>query len=130
MYLAYIACVYYMYLFICPNVRADVVMAFSVKILFFFYHYIDFAFVLRTHYFCAFIYMCVIMFNNLLTFVIFMSLLICLQFLNQHGGSSNAFTSNEHTNYFFDVAPEHLGGALDRLVTFFYVLYLHSMLCI
>ena len=39
------------------------------------------------------------------------------QFLNEHGGSSNAFTSNEHTNYYFDVAPEHLGGALDRFVT-------------
>ena len=37
-----------------------------------------------------------------------------LQFLNEHGGMSNAFTSSEHTNYYFDVSPEHLKGALDR----------------
>ncbi|KAL4232280.1 hypothetical protein ACF0H5_009851 [Mactra antiquata] len=42
------------------------------------------------------------------------------KFLSQHGGSSNAFTSNEHTNYFFDVAPEHLSGALDRFAQFFH----------
>lgn len=41
------------------------------------------------------------------------------KFLNEHGGSSNAFTSNEHTNYYFDIAPEHLGGALDRFSQFF-----------
>ena len=38
----------------------------------------------------------------------------CLQYLSEHGGSSNAFTSAEHTNYYFDVGPEHLSGALDR----------------
>lgn len=36
-----------------------------------------------------------------------------------HGGNSNAFTCEEHTNYFFDVAPEHLEGALDRFAQFF-----------
>ena len=36
------------------------------------------------------------------------------QFLNEHAGSSNAFTSLECTNYFFDVALDHLAGALDR----------------
>ena len=41
-----------------------------------------------------------------------------LQFLSEHGGSSNAFTSAEHTNYFFDVSPEHLSGALDRSASF------------
>lgn len=41
------------------------------------------------------------------------------KFLNEHGGSSNAFTSNEHTNFYFDVAPVHLGGALDRFAQFF-----------
>uniref|UniRef100_A0A3Q3AY03 Insulin-degrading enzyme n=1 Tax=Kryptolebias marmoratus TaxID=37003 RepID=A0A3Q3AY03_KRYMA len=35
------------------------------------------------------------------------------QFLNEHAGSSNAFTSGEHTNYYFDVSHEHLQGALD-----------------
>ena len=36
------------------------------------------------------------------------------QFLNQHGGFANAYTSLEHTNFYFDVSHEHLGGALDR----------------
>lgn len=36
------------------------------------------------------------------------------QFLSEHAGSSNAFTSAEHTNYYFDVSHEHLQGALDR----------------
>ena len=31
------------------------------------------------------------------------------KFLSQHGGSFNAFTSSDHTNYYFDVSPEHLG---------------------
>nr|KAG5698799.1 hypothetical protein BaRGS_032218 [Batillaria attramentaria] len=35
------------------------------------------------------------------------------KFLNEHGGGSNAFTSLEHTNFYFDVAPESLSGALD-----------------
>lgn len=41
------------------------------------------------------------------------------KFLNEHGGSSNAYTSGEHTNYYFDVSPEHLSGALDRFSQFF-----------
>ncbi|WAR20847.1 IDE-like protein [Mya arenaria] len=41
------------------------------------------------------------------------------KFLNEHAGASNAFTSNEHTNYFFDVGPEYLNGALDRFAQFF-----------
>ncbi|XP_041865501.1 insulin-degrading enzyme-like [Melanotaenia boesemani] len=41
------------------------------------------------------------------------------QFLSEHGGSSNAFTSGEHTNYFFDVSHEHLQEALDRFAQFF-----------
>ena len=41
------------------------------------------------------------------------------KFLNEHGGSSNAYTSGEHTNYYFDVSPEHLQGALDRFSQFF-----------
>lgn len=36
------------------------------------------------------------------------------QYLSEHAGSSNAFTSGEHTNYYFDVSHEHLEGALDR----------------
>lgn len=38
------------------------------------------------------------------------------QFLSEHAGSSNAFTSGEHTNYYFDVSHEHLQGALDRYI--------------
>ncbi|XP_051946151.1 insulin-degrading enzyme-like isoform X2 [Xyrauchen texanus] len=41
------------------------------------------------------------------------------QFLSEHAGSSNAFTSGEHTNYYFDVSHEHLQGALDRFSQFF-----------
>lgn len=40
-------------------------------------------------------------------------------YLNTHGGSSNAFTSTENTNYFFDVHPDHFEGALDRFAQFF-----------
>ncbi len=41
------------------------------------------------------------------------------KFLSQHGGSSNAYTSSDHTNYYFDVSPKHLKGALDRFSQFF-----------
>jgi len=41
------------------------------------------------------------------------------KFLSQHGGSFNAFTSSDHTNYYFDVSPDNLGGALDRFSQFF-----------
>ena len=36
------------------------------------------------------------------------------KFLSQHGGWSNAYTAGDHTNYYFDVSPKHLPGALDR----------------
>ncbi len=35
-------------------------------------------------------------------------------FISQHGGSHNAYTAYENTNYFFDVQPEYLKPALDR----------------
>ncbi|XP_021366935.1 insulin-degrading enzyme-like isoform X1 [Mizuhopecten yessoensis] len=41
------------------------------------------------------------------------------KFLNEHGGLCNASTGPEHTTYYFDVAPDHLHGALDRLSQFF-----------
>lgn len=41
------------------------------------------------------------------------------RFLSTHGGHSNAFTTATDTTYFFDVAPAHLGGALDRFSRFF-----------
>ncbi|XP_059803576.1 insulin-degrading enzyme isoform X1 [Hypanus sabinus] len=41
------------------------------------------------------------------------------QFLSEHAGSSNAFTSGEHTNFYFDVSNEHLEGALNRFAQFF-----------
>lgn len=41
------------------------------------------------------------------------------KYLQEHGGSSNAFTASDHTNYYFDVAPEFLEGALDRFAQFF-----------
>ena len=40
-------------------------------------------------------------------------------FLSDHGGYDNAFTECEHTCYYFDVNPEHLEPAVDRLARFF-----------
>lgn len=40
-------------------------------------------------------------------------------FLSSHGGSSNAFTDSEDTNYYFSVASESLEGGLDRFAQFF-----------
>ena len=40
-------------------------------------------------------------------------------FISQQGGSHNAFTSARDTNYFFDIQPEHLDPALERLAQFF-----------
>lgn len=40
-------------------------------------------------------------------------------FISEHGGSHNAYTSLEHTNYFFDIAPASLDAALDRFAQFF-----------
>ena len=36
------------------------------------------------------------------------------QFISSHGGSHNAFTAFQDTNYFFDIQPDHLEPALDR----------------
>jgi len=38
------------------------------------------------------------------------------QFLTQHAGNSNAYTSSTSTNFYFDVALENLEGALDRYI--------------
>ncbi len=40
-------------------------------------------------------------------------------FISEHGGSHNAYTSLEETNYFFDVDAAHLDSALDRFSQFF-----------
>ena len=40
-------------------------------------------------------------------------------FIKTHGGSHNAYTSPEHTNYFFDIDPTQLEPALDRFAQFF-----------
>lgn len=40
-------------------------------------------------------------------------------FINAHGGSHNAFTSFEHTNYFFDIDADYLPETLDRFADFF-----------
>lgn len=42
-----------------------------------------------------------------------------LSYLARHSGSSNAYTSSEHTNYYFQVDADHLKGALDRFAQFF-----------
>jgi insulysin len=41
-------------------------------------------------------------------------------FISQHGGSHNAFTAAEHTNYFFQIDGDELYGALDRFSRFFH----------
>lgn len=41
------------------------------------------------------------------------------QFLSLHGGSSNAYTDSDHTNFYFDVTPQHFEGTLDRFSQFF-----------
>lgn len=40
-------------------------------------------------------------------------------FISQHGGSHNAYTSTENTNYFFDIDVQYLEQALDRFAPFF-----------
>jgi len=41
------------------------------------------------------------------------------KFLSSHGGRSNAFTSATDTNFYFDIGPSYLQGALDRFSQFF-----------
>lgn len=40
-------------------------------------------------------------------------------YINQFGGSNNAYTASDLTNYFFDIQPEGYVGALDRFAQFF-----------
>eukprot|EP00930_Biecheleria_cincta_P037773 TRINITY_DN25951_c0_g1_i2.p1 TRINITY_DN25951_c0_g1~~TRINITY_DN25951_c0_g1_i2.p1 ORF type:complete len:1026 (+),score=169.95 TRINITY_DN25951_c0_g1_i2:39-3080(+) len=41
------------------------------------------------------------------------------EFLAKHGGSSNAYTADCVTNFYFGVSPDHLEGALERFAQFF-----------
>lgn len=40
-------------------------------------------------------------------------------FITTHGGTFNAYTSSDHTNYFFDIQTPFLEGGLDRFAQFF-----------
>ena len=40
-------------------------------------------------------------------------------YLSEHGGSHNAYTALENTNYYFDVDPNYLDPMLDRFAQFF-----------
>ena len=40
-------------------------------------------------------------------------------FIKQNGGSNNAYTSFDHTNYYFSISPDFLEPALDRFSRFF-----------
>lgn len=40
-------------------------------------------------------------------------------FISQHGGSHNAYTTHQHTQYYFDIHPQHLQEALKRFARFF-----------
>jgi secreted Zn-dependent insulinase-like peptidase len=41
------------------------------------------------------------------------------RFIQRNGGSQNAYTASDHTNYHFEVRHEALPGALDRFAQFF-----------
>ncbi|KDP26057.1 hypothetical protein JCGZ_21090 [Jatropha curcas] len=41
------------------------------------------------------------------------------KYITEHGGSTNAFTSSKHTNYYFDVNTDCFEDALDRFAQFF-----------
>ncbi|KAL2535059.1 Zinc-metallopeptidase [Abeliophyllum distichum] len=41
------------------------------------------------------------------------------KYITEHGGSTNAFTLSEHTNYYFDINPHGFEKALDRFAQFF-----------
>jgi len=41
------------------------------------------------------------------------------EFISSHGGSHNAYTAFENTNYYFDVEQDSLAAALDRFAQFF-----------
>lgn len=41
------------------------------------------------------------------------------KFINQHGGSNNAWTATEHTCFYFDIHHLHFNEALDRFSQFF-----------
>lgn len=40
-------------------------------------------------------------------------------FIQTHGGSNNAYTSMENTNFYFDILPADIEGGLDRFAQFF-----------
>ena len=40
-------------------------------------------------------------------------------FIQQNGGSTNAFTAYDHTNYFYDIDPNFLEPSMDRFAQFF-----------
>tara|TARA_R110002167_G_scaffold256554_1_gene462990 strand:+ start:26507 stop:29302 length:2796 start_codon:yes stop_codon:yes gene_type:complete len=41
------------------------------------------------------------------------------KFINEHGGSNNAWTATEHTCFFFDIGYQHFGLAIERFGEFF-----------
>ncbi|XP_062117724.1 insulin-degrading enzyme-like 1, peroxisomal isoform X1 [Humulus lupulus] len=41
------------------------------------------------------------------------------KYITEHGGSTNAFTASEHTNYYFDVNADCFEEAVDRFAQFF-----------
>ena len=50
------------------------------------------------------------------------------EFVRSRGGNHNAYTSVDHTNYYFDIEASHLAGALDRFARFFVAPTLDSQL--
>ncbi|VEJ08927.1 insulinase family protein [Actinobacillus delphinicola] len=42
-----------------------------------------------------------------------------MQYISQHGGTNNAFTAFDHTNFFFDIDPQYLEQGMARFSRFF-----------
>jgi insulysin len=42
-----------------------------------------------------------------------------MNYINEHGGATNAYTSDMNTNYQFEVEAEFLEPALDMMTNFF-----------
>jgi len=51
------------------------------------------------------------------------------QFLTQNGGSYNAYTASDHTNYYYSIKTESLKPSLDRLMMslFFLSIYIYIL---
>jgi secreted Zn-dependent insulinase-like peptidase len=52
------------------------------------------------------------------------------KYITEHGGSTNAYTSSEDTNYHFDINTDSFYEALDRLTSICFLFFFISCLLI